>query len=131
MSLDKLVEKWMNEAADLAARGWHEPAAERIMLANELKAALAAGDGAVAQLTTFEDTNSFSARMHDVVHDLPAGTYSLYLHPAGAVQVTDEDIRWLEDNHEALIEAGGSTNNMRAVAVRRAINALSPGGSRE
>lgn len=55
----------------------------------------------------------------------------LFTHPAGAGQVTDEDIRWLEDNHEALIEAGGSTNNMRAIAVRRAINALNPGGSRE
>lgn len=59
-----------------------------------LRDALAAGDGAVAQLTTFEDTNSFSARMHDVVHDLPPGTYGLEKRLAEA----EEMLAWFANN---------------------------------
>ena len=43
---------------------------------------------------------------------------------APAVRVTAEDLRWCEDIHADLIEAGGPTNNMRAVGLRRLIAAL-------
>lgn len=139
MSLHALAGRWRSSADEIATHTtaptgltWDHGAQDALrQCAADLEAALAGDGEAVAQLTTFEDTNSFSARMHDVVHDLPPGTYNLYLHPAGAVQVTDEDIHWLRYVLEMLNEAGGPTNKMWAVAVSRAINAINPGGSRE
>jgi hypothetical protein len=38
----------------------------------------------VAKLTTYEDTRAITARIHDVAHSLPPGTYDLYAAPAEA-----------------------------------------------
>lgn len=44
-------------------------------------------------------------------------------HPSKPV-VSDEDLRWLEDIADDLKNVGGPTNNMRLVALTRAISAL-------
>jgi hypothetical protein len=38
----------------------------------------------VAKLTTYEDTRAITARIHDVAHSLPPGTYDLYAAPTEA-----------------------------------------------
>lgn len=40
------------------------------------------------------------------------------------LRVSDEDLRWCKDIVGALQEAGGPTNNMRAVGLSRLIAAL-------
>ena len=40
------------------------------------------------------------------------------------LRVSDEDLRWCKDAAIGMEEAGGPTNNMRAVGLRRLISAL-------
>ena len=48
-------------------------------------------------------------------------------HPADEGAVCAEDLRWLDDIAADLKQAGGSTNNMRLIALNRAIAALQAG----
>lgn len=130
MSLHDLERQWRERATEAAADGGHATSKAFRQCATELRKALAGGGEAVAQLTTYEDTNSFSARMHDVVHDLPPGTYDLFVRPVDvdATMVERACVTnyadWLQFHQH---ERENFRKQMRAALTA----ALNPGGSRE
>lgn len=53
--------------------------------ADRLAALPSPSAGAVAWMTVYTESNAITARIHDVAHSLPPGTYSLFTHPAPTV----------------------------------------------
>lgn len=80
---------------------------------------------AVAQLTTYEDTHSFSARMHDVVHSLPPGTYDLFIHPPAVEALKQELAAAREALQASEVDAGRVFERAYASGYRAALQAAS------
>lgn len=117
--LNKLEMEWRRYAIAFRDCGSLDAAALCERHADELEAALAGGGEAAAQLTTYEYTNSFSARMHDVVHDLPPGTYNLYLRPA-ALADRGEPFAWCElDGDEWVYYQGDSSTGQHILKYQK------------
>lgn len=142
MSLHALVEKWREAAKSerliaITTPGIDKYACQvqaRIMekFADELESALAGGGEAVAWIDSLELHDLQNGKQKAVVfcasHD--GDDVPLYLHPAGAVQVTDEMTKRAEDYFYDNSPFTGP-DELRG-GLRGCLNAaLNPGGSRD
>ena len=127
----ELVAKWRHQEPTCSALASQNRKDAFRRCANELEAALAQSPAENAAAKHWHDLyrkecqlrQDDAARYGQQIVDLEAQAPAVRVSDV-LLRVSDEDLRWCKDIVGALQEAGGPTNNMRAVELSRLIAAL-------
>ena len=139
----ELVTKWRHQEPTCSALASQNRKDAFRRCANELEAALAKSPASGEAVAPFGYCADFETGLYECSHKfyylapgqpVPEGCTPFYTTPPAPVpavrvtdvllRVSDEDLRWCKDAAIGMQEAGGPTNNMRAVGLRRLIAAL-------